>query len=297
MMHKLLIGVFVSVLLVSCNTVEAGERGRPCLEEGRCAHDYLICGPDEICIVCGQKADQPCCQGGTCESGFECSQDNTCSPCGAINEKCCEGASCEGYAYCGEDGVCHHCGVTGEICCPGSECYFGASCGSDGRCYDCGGPDEPCCEGNICLENALKPWQEYACSPDGICQECGGMDELCCAGQTCSEWYDCSPEGTCQSCGNLDGEPCPGSVCRDWFVAYAGECTIPFYVDHTTDASVCEKASKPSTYSGTGDSNWCYWYAAFFTHDLRLCERIGWDEMQAKCKDGKNPEDYWTLTY
>ena len=296
-MRRYLLGLILGVLLAACG-FQAGEIGHRC-RDGSCFGKYAVCGPDNICVTCGREEGQPCCRDGTCEGEFssgthlDCSAESICVPCGLQGEACCSDGTCGGSAFCGEDGLCHACGRAGQVCCPGlADCWGGDVCASDGFCYDCGQVDEPCCEGNTCSgRDAMNP---LVCNADGMCQllQCGSLDEPCCDGQTCDSWLMCSAEGLCQSCGYIGEVPCPQGGCDAWFVEFEGLCVIPFIFDPDANVALCEGADDSGVYPGKENSNWCLWYAAYYTSDLRLCDEIGWDEMREKCAAGKDPEDY-----
>jgi hypothetical protein len=131
----------------------------------------------------------------------------------------------------------------------------------------------------------------YECGPEGICRSCGSY--LPCEGNTCDEgyYYDEIDE-KCYRYGYLNHRCGEGDTCDGWFECSNGICVNPFKVDNSRSEAICEEAERGTAKS---DRDWCYWYAAYLKEDTSICEKITWNEMKAKCLDGKNPANYYVL--
>jgi len=133
----------------------------------------------------------------------------------------------------------------------------------------------------------------YECDSEGICQPCGTYAP--CEGNRCKEdyYYDDTDE-RCHSYGYVNNRCWEGNICDGWFECMDGLCVNPFRVDPTRSTSICEGIE-----SGTAHSSreWCYWYAAYLKNDLSICDDIGWLEMEIKCRDGENPDNYYAISF
>jgi Notch 1 len=131
--------------------------------------DGVGCGPDLACKggtclpSCG-GADQPCCHGIDCNTGFVCAQ-TICQPCGQMGEKCCNGNMCASGSACldasgsgpildntainNPNAICQVCGGAGGFCCGGYFCPSPLRCGESGGFFcvtECGTlASETCC--------------------------------------------------------------------------------------------------------------------------------------------------------
>lgn len=125
-----------------------------------------------------------------------------------------------------------------------------------------------------------------------ICRACGGKDEPACVNQMCGYWQ--------RDLVTFDYTACE---CDAWFTNVNGICGIPWKADPQAGVEVCLpragyadtplfEVNAPST-SDIEHREWCFWYAAYFKNDRQLCENIQWGEMQEKCEQGENPEEYF----
>jgi hypothetical protein len=280
-MIKRLFFILIFLVLVACGSAP-GSEGGDCLEGNTCEHDYLVCGADGKCVICGFEGD-PCCDDGTCRENHVCGSDGFCGPCGWDGVACCEGGTCQEGHACGEDGMCHMCGYSGSICCPDGSCNSGYVCSSENECVSCGFLDQPCCDREVCDEG-------YICSEEGSCETCGYAGDLCCPGETCREWNVCTPSGLCEDCGELGQLSCQGPICKGWYLPHNGMCQNPFEVAKNTSLSLCEQ-TEPGEVE-RHDRDWCYWYAAYWKMDPTICENIEWEQMKIVCEKGENPDDF-----
>lgn len=141
---------------------------------------------------CGQPRGNCCTQEPKCDGGNLKCVGGKCKWCGsAANEQCCAGNTCNSGYLC-QSGKCKTCGKTNKPCCAGNQCEQGLAC-TNGKCkmpVVCGGNNNPCCAGNACNSG-------YVCDV-GKCFTCGIKGQRCCTvGNQCSQGLDCvvAPEG------------------------------------------------------------------------------------------------------
>lgn len=288
-----------------------GEVGYDCCPEdtGNVCQSGLGCTNENLCQRCGNKGG-PCCQGDIpcIGHGILCGVEGTCQQCGVENGPCCMNDSCGKELICGDDQLCHSCGIENERCCEGNFCY-GTVCGNDGICHGqicetgescqpCGKEGESCCVGETCGPNAT-------CSGEGVCEDCGGLDEPVCKNNQCDYWREGmrSEFTACQ--------------CDAWYLPVDGYCRNPFMVDPSTNTDVCLASNdfgkaiipgyertlhshltiikKPPNKGRADYPDWCFWYGAYVKNDIEICAKIDWDEMQALCIQGENPDDYFVI--
>ena len=271
-MRKGLTVAFILFLLISCTVAPEFEVVQNCLE------------------TLELEGEDPCGENTVCGA------DGACHPCGEMGELCCAGNSCGDGQVCGADGVCASCGGDEAPCCSDDVCETERICDNDGFCRHCGNDQERCCEGDICFEPNF-------CDPDGFCRSCGAEGETCCTGNACEEWHFCDA-GICVKCGGEFEIICPESGCARWFMPIRcpedgcagyvndldGRCVNPFKMFANVDVSICENLSEEQ-------KDWCTWHAAYFGHNLDLCEKIGWQKMKDICLKGLDPDNYATFRY
>lgn len=113
--------------ITGATCVEAGGRNQPCMRDGRCGYQDLMCNARNFCEGCGM-AGQACCPGQTCWEGL-CLND-ICVSCGQEGLPVCpfgEPCSRPGEPI---NGYCRPCGGEGQGCCYSLSirCDAGLSC-------------------------------------------------------------------------------------------------------------------------------------------------------------------------
>ena len=128
-----------------------------CCEKGDCPGPNLLCGSDGKCASCG-AAGQRCCGGDACNVGvnplvcLRATVGDTCQPCGLkADEPCCDGGTCPGRdLVCdgdlvGGSGQCKPCGGKNQVCCDSANrCIGDLECVDHERAPEHGGKK---CEG------------------------------------------------------------------------------------------------------------------------------------------------------
>ena len=131
------------------------------------------------------------------------------------------------------------------------------------------------------------------------------MDEPVCKNNQCDYWREGmrSEFTACQ--------------CDAWYLPVDGYCRNPFMVDPSTNTDVCLASNdfgkaiipgyertlhshltiikKPPNKGRADYPDWCFWYGAYVKNDIEICAKIDWDEMQALCIQGENPDDYFVI--
>ena len=270
---KIFFPLLAILMIGACTPVveSKGNENEPCLVNGSCNSDNLVCNSNNTCRACG-STDNVCCEGSQCLNESDiCNTEGFCEPCGSLGYDCCPGEKCEINSICDAGNQCVSCGFTGEPCCQGTEgnCVIGA-----------------CDKNNTCVEEL--------CNEAGNCQPCGGYQQLCCEGGNCQSGFLCTEQSICEYCGELYTPPCKDNKCNAWYTPVQNECSDPFEKDPGSDISICQEA-EPG-YSFYTNRDWCFWSAAYHKNDTSLCDQISWVDMVEKCRQGEDPGDYYLTT-